>query len=147
MDSLDRALINELQRGFPISPHPYAEMAALLGTSEEELLTRLRRLLEKRILTRFGPLFHAERMGGGLTLAAMAVPEKELEKVAEIVNRFPEVAHNYARDHRYNLWFVLATEHPERIAAVIAAIEAATGYPVLNLPKEEEYYVGLHLPV
>ena len=120
-------------------------LAEELGLSEEALLAHIERLLERGVLTRFGPLFHAERIGGALSLCAMAVPGAELERVAAKVNAHPEVAHNYEREHELNLWFVLATEKLERIETVIAEIERETGISVLNLPKEEEFYIGLHL--
>jgi DNA-binding Lrp family transcriptional regulator len=147
MDALDRCIVNELQGGFPLSERPYAEVAARLGTSEDELLVRLERLLADGVLTRFGPMYHAERLGGALTLAAMQVPEADFERVAAQVNAHPEVAHNYARDHAFNMWFVLATETPERIGEVIAAIERETGLKVYNMPKLEEFYVGLRFDV
>ena len=143
MDTLDRAIVNQLQGGFPVSERPYAEAAARLGTSEGELIRRIDALLDDGVLTRFGPMYHAERLGGALTLAAMQIPPQDFERVAAIVNAFPEVAHNYAREHTLNMWFVLATETPERIDQVIAAIERDTGYPVHNLPKREEFFVGL----
>jgi len=143
MDNLDRAIINEFQGGFPISPRPYAEAAARLGISEGDFIDRVRSLLEAGVLSRFGPMFHAEKLGGGLTLAAMAVPEADFEAVTETVNAFPEVAHNYAREHELSMWFVLATKTPERVAEVIAEIEAATGLHVYDMPKLEEFFVGL----
>jgi len=143
MDALDRAIINELQGGFPLSERPYAEAAARLGTTEDELIRRVDALLADGVLSRFGPMYHAERLGGGLTLAAMQIPPEDFERVAKIVNSYPEVAHNYAREHALNMWFVLATETPERIAEVIAAIEQDTGYRVCNMPKREEFFVGL----
>jgi DNA-binding Lrp family transcriptional regulator len=145
MDALDRKIINALQGGFPIAEHPFGEPAAGLGIEEDLLIERLQGLLESKVLSRFGPLYHAERLGGGLTLAAMAVPEEHFDTVVETVNGFPEVAHNYRRDHRLNMWFVVATERPERVGAVLAEIEAATGLPVLNLPKREEYFLELRL--
>ncbi|RKZ48392.1 MAG: Lrp/AsnC family transcriptional regulator [Candidatus Parabeggiatoa sp. nov. 2] len=143
MDAIDRNIINNLQGNFPISERPYAEAAEQLDITEDELIQRLTKLLEQGILTRFGPMYHAERLGGGLTLAAMQVPEAEFDQVAKQVNAFPEVAHNYARDHELNMWFVLATERPERINEVIKEIEAQTGLRVYNMPKQAEYYVGL----
>jgi DNA-binding Lrp family transcriptional regulator len=143
MDATDRNIINALQGGFPVCERPYAAAAADLGIAEDELLRRLERLLADGALTRFGPMYHAERLGGALTLAAMRVPEADFERVAGIVNGFPEVAHNYRREHAFNMWFVLATEHPGRITEVIGAIERATGLKVYNLPKREEFYVGL----
>lgn len=143
MDAIDRAIINRLQDGFPITEHPYREAADALGIDEQTLIRRLQRMLEQRQLSRFGPMYHAERLGGGLSLCAMSIPERDFERVAGQVNAFDEVAHNYARDHRLNMWFVLATETPERIREVLDEIEQVTGYPVYDMPKEQEFFVGL----
>lgn len=147
LDDVERTIINGLQDGFPVCEQPYREAAERLGLTEDALIEGLGNLLEDGVLSRFGPLYHAERMGGALTLAALAVPEPEFERVAEQVNAFPEVAHNYARDHALNMWFVLATEKPERTAEVIMAIESATGLHVHDMPKIAEYFVGLRLEV
>ncbi len=147
LDALDRRILNRLQDGLPIVEAPFAVVAQELEIEEQMLLERLNDLRESGVLSRFGPMYHAERLGGGLTLAAMSIPEIYFNAVAEEVNAFAEVAHNYRREHRLNMWFVLATETPERIGDVIAAIEAATGYPVYNMPKQEEFHVRLHLPV
>ncbi|WP_163577201.1 AsnC family transcriptional regulator [Halomonas faecis] len=147
LDAADRRIVNRLQDGLPLVAAPYAAVAAELELSEGELLYRLERLLESGVLSRFGPMYHAERLGGGLTLAALAVPEPDYPRITELVNAFPEVAHNYRREHRLNMWFVLATETPMRIDEVVAEIEAATGLPVYNMPKQEEFHVRLHLPV
>jgi len=145
MDEIDRRIINALQAGFPISETPYQEAAQALGLSEQELLDRLENLLKDQTLSRFGPLYDAEAMGGALTLAAMQVPEDRFEKVTQIVNAFPEVAHNYARSHALNMWFVLATETPEQLQQALAGIERETGLTVYNMPKITEYFVGLKL--
>ena len=147
MDALDRAIINQLQQGLPVAERPYGMVAQQLGTDEATLLERLGALLDAGYLSRFGPMYHAERLGGGLTLAAMAVPESRFDAVTEIVNAYPEVAHNYRRDHALNMWFVLATETPQRIAEVIAEIEAATGLVVNDMPKQHEFFVGLKFEV
>lgn len=145
LDDLDRRLINALQGGFPLSEEPYREVAEALGCTEAEVLARLQRLLEQRVLTRFGPMFQVERMGGRFLLAALAVPEERFEAVAEQVNALPEVAHNYRREHHLNMWFVLATETPAGIDAAIARIQAATGLPVYAFPKEREFFVEMKL--
>jgi DNA-binding Lrp family transcriptional regulator len=147
MDTLDRSIINELQGGFPLCERPYAQVAARIGTTEQALMQRLDALLDDGTLTRFGPMYHAERLGGGLTLAAMKIPLRDFDRVAGLVNAHPEVAHNYAREHTFNMWFVLATEMPERIDEVIREIEQETGYKVYNMPKQEEFYVGLRFDV
>ncbi|HEY3327793.1 MAG TPA: AsnC family transcriptional regulator [Novimethylophilus sp.] len=143
MDELDRAMINHLQGGFPLCERPFQEVAAQLGIGEDELIVRLGKLLDEKVLTRFGPMYQIERMGGAFSLAAMRVPEEDFERAAAIVNALPAVAHNYRREHAFNMWFVLATETPQGIHETIASIEAETGYPVCNMPKEREYFVGL----
>lgn len=144
-DETDRRLINGLQGGFPLVHRPYGEVAARLGLSEEEVIRRLHRLLAERVLTRFGPMFQIERAGGAFCLAAMEVPEQRWAEVVERVNGFAEVAHNYRREHRLNMWFVLATETPDGIAACAREIERATGLAVQLFPKEREYFVGMKL--
>jgi len=145
MDELERAIVNRLQGGFPLAGRPFAAAARELGTDEATLIAKLQAMLEAGTLTRFGPMYDAERLGGAFTLCAMSVPPADLERAAALVNAHPEVAHNYERAHRYNLWFVLATASREQIPAVIAAIEAQTGYPVLDLPREQEYFIDLRL--
>jgi siroheme decarboxylase len=143
LDAIDRALINDYQGGFPVSAEPFAEVGASLGIEAEEVLARITRLLDEGTLSRFGPMYHAEKMGGGLTLAALEVPVDDYDRIADIVNGFDEVAHNYARDHDFNMWFVIATETPEGVAETISRIEAATGLVVHNMPKKEEFFIGL----
>lgn len=143
IDEQDRSIINALQGGFPICDEPYLKAAESLGLSEAELISRIKSLLESGALSRFGPLINADAMGGGLTLAALCVPKDDFEKVAGQVNAHPEVAHNYEREHEYNMWFVIATEAPEEIKKVISEIESETGLAVLNVPKLEEFFIGL----
>ncbi|MCT8962814.1 Lrp/AsnC family transcriptional regulator [Pseudomonas veronii] len=145
LDEADRRLINKLQDGFPLCPRPFAEAAAQLDMSEEELIERVARLRAAGILTRFGPLFQIERAGGAYCLAAMAVSEARWETVLEYVNARIEVAHNYRREHALNMWFVLATARPVEIAACIDAIQQATGLAVLAFPKEREYFLEMKL--
>lgn len=147
MDSLDRTIINQLQGDFPLSEHPFAEAALRLGATEDELLARIKQLLADKVLTRFGPMYHAERLGGGLSLAAMKVAPEDFESVVETLNRMPEVAHNYARDHALNMWFVLATETQKGLPDVLESIEHKTGYKVYDMPKIKEYFVELKLTV
>ena len=146
MDAADRRIIDTLQGGFPICERPFAAAAAELDIAEDELIARIDRLLHAGMLTRFGPLFDAEKLGGAFTLAAMRVPAADFERVAAQVNAFPEVAHNYEREHALNMWFVIATETPEAIAEVIGRIERATALQVLAFPKEREFFVELKLP-
>ncbi|OGA51985.1 MAG: protein nirG [Betaproteobacteria bacterium RIFCSPLOWO2_12_FULL_62_58] len=147
MDDIDRNIVNLLQGGFPISELPYRQAAESLGLTEDQLIERIGRMLDEGALTRFGPLYHAERLGGAYALAAMKVPAQDVERVALAVNRLPEVAHNYEREHAFNLWFVLATETPRGIAGAAQRLERDTGYPVYLMPKLDEYFVGLRFAV
>jgi DNA-binding Lrp family transcriptional regulator len=147
LDDLDRRIINQLQRGFPLCARPYAEAAEQLGCDEAELLARLQALLNSGLLSRFGPLYNAEKLGGALSLCAIAVPEARFDDVTELVNAHAEVAHNYRREHRLNMWFVLATDSLAAQRSTLDAIEAETGLVVHNMPKQAEFFVGLHFEV
>ncbi len=142
LDDLDRAIINQLQGGFPIADEPFTIAAQELGIDADLLKSRIQNLLQENIVTRFGPMYQIEKIGGAFTLAAMSIPNDQFDQVAAQVNALREVAHNYRRDHEFNMWFVLATETPDGIAAAIERIETVTGYKVFNLPKEKEYFVG-----
>lgn len=143
LDAVDRRLINRLQDGLPLVERPFAAIAQELELQEDAVIDRIRQLRSEGVLSRFGPLFDAEKLGGSLTLAALAVPEDQFEPVAAEVNRLPEVAHNYQRDHAYNMWFVVAAETPQALERTLSVIAERTGLPVLNLPKQREY--RLHL--
>ena len=146
-DTLDRQIINALQGGFPIVDEPYVEVASWFDISPHELIRRIGNLLKTRALSRFGPLYNTERMGGAVTLAALSVPQERFDEVTRLVNDHWQVAHNYAREHTLNRWFVISTENPEQIETVINAIEKETGLKVYNCPKEKEYFIGLRLEV
>ena len=144
-DATDRRILNRMQEDLPLTAHPYAAVAAELGLTEGDLLERLTRMKAARLITRFGPFFDAAAMGGAFCLCAMAVPEAEFDTVLTKVNAHPEVAHNYERTHRLNMWFVLATETPQGIAATADAIEAETGIAVLRFPKLQEFFIGFRV--
>ena len=143
LETEDRAIINALQGDFPVCDRPFAVAAARLGLDETELMSRIGSLLDRGVLSRFGPMYNAEAMGGSFCLCAMAVPPDGLEDIVARVNAHPEVAHNYERTHTLNVWFVLGTEDPARINAVVREIEAETGLRVYTFPKEQEFYIGL----
>ncbi|RLA08398.1 MAG: Lrp/AsnC family transcriptional regulator [Gammaproteobacteria bacterium] len=142
MDNTDKKIINHLQYGLPLVSRPFHQSAAELGISEDELIKRLKNLLEQKYLSRFGPLYNAEKLGGCLSLCAMSIKDKDFENVTEIVNSYDEVAHNYEREHKFNMWFVIATTGIKRKQQVLKEIERQTKYKVYDLPKEKEYFVG-----
>ncbi|MGI9481568.1 MAG: Lrp/AsnC family transcriptional regulator [Hyphomicrobiales bacterium] len=143
LDEIDRQIINNLQGGFPISERPFLDVANSLGIAEQDLIDRITRLVSDGVLSRFGPMHDAEKLGGAVTLCAVAAPKERFDKVTELVNRHEEVAHNYARNHTLNMWFVIAVDSPGEIERVIAEIEKETGLTVYNFPKQREFFIGL----
>ena len=144
MDTLDKNIINTLQHDFPVCDRPFEQLAQTLNSTEDELINRVQKMLDDGLLTRFGPMYNAVNMGGALSLCAMKVPADQFDKVTEQVNAFSEVAHNYQRDHEMNMWFVLATESQQDLDNTLDAIEKTTGISVYNMPKQKEFFVGLH---
>ena len=143
---LHQRLLNDFQREFPLTPEPYAELADALGVDETTVLHLLEEMQSRRIISRVGPVFAPNRVGVS-TLAAMAVPPDRLEQIAEFINTFPEVNHNYEREHRFNLWFVITAASAERLAELLAQFEDVTGLSVLSLPLLEEFHIDLGFPL
>jgi DNA-binding Lrp family transcriptional regulator len=140
--SLEQRLLNEFQHGMPLTPNPYADIARQLGVYETTVLETLQRLQTEGVVSRVGAVFRPNRIGAS-TLAAIAVPAAELEEVAAMVSEFTEVNHNYEREHRFNLWFVVVADDEDRLETVLAEIEERSGYPVLDLPLLNEYFIDL----
>jgi len=139
---LERRLLDEFQHELPLATRPFAEMAQRLGVSEAEVIERLNALAECGAISRVGPVFRPKRLGAS-TLAAMAVPPEYLDEVADLVSALPEVNHNYEREHRFNLWFVITAEDAEHLEAVLDGIAEETGIPVMPLPMEEDFHIDL----
>ena len=142
MQALTSRLLNDFQRNFPLDPAPFARIARSLDTTSETVLETLRTLQARGAVSRVGPVFRPNTVGVS-TLAAMAVPVEELETVAAIVSAYPQVNHNYEREHRFNLWFVATAENPRALQETLHAIQDSTGYAVLSLPLLRDYHIDL----
>lgn len=140
--TLEFRLLNEFQRDFPLTPAPFAEIAARLGSDEATVLSLLRHLRDDGTISRVGAVF-APRAVGASTLAAMAVPHERLEEVAAIVSARHGVNHNYEREHHFNLWFVATAPDEDALAVLLDEIGAAAGYPPIALPLLEEFHIDL----
>ena len=146
LTELEKRLLNDYQHGFPISPTPYADIAGDLNVSEDEVLACLTSLSQRGMISRIGPVIRPKRVGTS-TLAAVSVPEDRLEEVAQQVSSYPEVNHNYEREHAFNLWFVITASDQSRIQAILEDIRSATGLQLLDLPMEEDYHIDLGFPL
>ena len=146
MSDLERRLLDGFQRDFPLSPTPYADIAACLEVTEDEVLDAVRRLSAAAAVSRVGPVFRPHTVGAS-TLAAMVVPPELLDEVAALVSGYLEVNHNYEREHRFNLWFVVTGPDKCHIDDVLAEIGARTGLPLLSLPMVNDYHIDLAFPL
>ncbi|HDL16540.1 MAG TPA: Lrp/AsnC family transcriptional regulator, partial [Rhizobiales bacterium] len=146
MSKIQRRLIDAWQRDFPLLRDPYAHMAFELGVSELYLLGMIKQLIRENILSRVGAVV-APNTAGASVLAAIAAPAGRLEEVAAVVNAEPGVNHNYEREHRYNLWFVVTGRDRRAVDAAIARIQDATGLDVLTLPLRTAYHIDLGFPL
>lgn len=137
MDDLDKQLLNIIQADFPICPHPYEVLAQRLEVSEAEALSRVKALVESGVIRRIGAAFDTRKLGHMSTLVAAKVPSERLREVADIVSSFPQVTHNYGRDHEYNLWFTLICRDADEIERVLSRIKDKTGITNMHvLPAE-----------
>ncbi|AZC24542.1 Lrp/AsnC family transcriptional regulator [Pseudomonas sessilinigenes] len=142
LDPLEKRLIERFQHGMPVCAEPYLEMAQALDCSQEQVIACLQRMAEHGRLSRIGPVFEHRRAGAS-TLAALAVPQERLQQVAERINHYPEVNHNYAREHHYNLWFVLTGPDRAHLQNVLTELQADTGLVPLDLPMLTAYRIDL----
>lgn len=146
LSALEKCLLNDYQRGFPLCASPFAVIAEQQGVTEKEVIETLESLQQRGLISRVGPVFAPQRAGAS-TLAALSVPDEELQRVADLVSRFGEVNHNYEREHGFNLWFVVTAPDKAHVQRVLDAIEEETGLPVLNLPLERSFYIDLGFPL
>lgn len=142
LSKLQQNIINQYQKGFPLSNSPYKVMAKQLNSTEIEVFEAVLKLNDNGMLSRIGAVFNHKKAGAS-TLAAIAVPPNELTQVAQLVNQFEQVNHNYAREHDYNLWFVVTAQDDKSLNTVLAQIEQLTGYEILVLPMEASYHIDL----
>ena len=145
LSELDRRLLDEFQRDFPLEPRPFARIAEELGTTESKVLDRLGYLKRYGALSRVGAVLRPNQVGAS-TLAALAVPPEELESVAALVSAYPQVNHNYEREHLYNLWFVLTASDRagiDRVLEAIAETAAHLGLRSAKLLRETRKWPGI----
>jgi DNA-binding Lrp family transcriptional regulator len=139
---LHKQLLNDFQQDLPLSVTPYQEIADSLGITEDEVLSIFKELQDKQFISRIGSVIAPNSIAVS-SLMAMAVPAEQLKKIASIVNQYPEVNHNYERENRMNLWFVLIAKDKHNLQAVIADMELKTGFKILYLPLIADYFINL----
>jgi DNA-binding Lrp family transcriptional regulator len=151
LTELEKQLLNDYQQGMPLVSEPFIVMAQELNqkgfsVTQDDIIKSLESLTERGMVSRVGAVFKPQSIGGS-TLAAMAVPESQIEDVAQIINQFTQVNHNYRREHQFNLWFVVTASSQEEVEQVLLQIEQKTGLSVMNLPMESDYHIDLGFPL
>jgi siroheme decarboxylase len=142
MNPTDRAILNRIQSDFPITPRPFAAIAAELELSEAEVLHRVAVLKERGIIRRIGANFVPGKLGFVSTLCAARVPEDKVQQFTAAVNRHPGVTHNYLRDNEFNVWFTFIAPSMAQIEASLAQLARETGVPeILNLPATKVFKI------
>ena len=139
---LEKHLLNDFQHDFPLVSRPYKKIADELGTTEDIVIEKLNELQERGYVSRVGTVFRANSIGAS-SLAAMSIPDDELDHVAGMVNEYSEVNHNYQREHHYNLWFVLTASDEHTLNAILDDIEQRSGHAVMYLPMLEDFHIDL----
>ncbi len=146
-DPQDRSLLEMIQYGIPVAADIWDSIGRDAGMTGPEVLFRLHRLQEEGVLRSIGPILEPEQVGlGASTLVALRVPQERIITVADIVNEYREVSHNYQRDHPYNLWFTLSCPSWDALDRVLEEIRTRTGIgeeDLLNLPRRKRFKIGV----
>jgi DNA-binding Lrp family transcriptional regulator len=142
LDELDKAILNQIQSSFPITPRPYAVVGESLGLSEAEVVTRVQKMVDAGIIRRIGANFNSRQLGYTSTLCAAHVPPNQIDQFIQVVNHYPGVTHNYLRRHHLNIWFTLIAESADRIAEILSEIARESGIPqIYSFPAKKIFKI------
>ncbi|MBZ3935751.1 siroheme decarboxylase subunit alpha [Methanimicrococcus blatticola] len=147
LDEIDRKLINLIQLNFPVSAHPFEDIAAEIGTTEDVVIDKLSRLKKEGVIRRIGPIINTRGIGGTNTLAAVKVPENQIDKAAAVINRYDEVSHNYLRNEEYNIWFTVSAPTQDRLNQILSEIQTELDCPLLDLPTIKQFKIQVNFHV
>ncbi|MCK5669513.1 MAG: Lrp/AsnC family transcriptional regulator [Gammaproteobacteria bacterium] len=139
---LEQSLLNDFQHNFPLSQQPFHDIAERLDIDADLVMEALKSLKDRGVISRVGPVIKPNSIGNSI-LAALKVPGDQLIETANMINTYPEVNHNYEREHRFNLWFVITAEDENRLDFILDDIEQKSGYPLLRLPLIDDYHIDL----
>ena len=140
--SMQKKMLNNYQQDFPLSSTPFKDIALSLDVSEDDILLAFSELKKEKFINRIGSIITPNFIGTS-SLVAMAIPENQLHSVADIVSSYPEVNHNYERESRFNLWFVLIAKNEDDLQSIIEAIEIEAGFKTMQLPLIADYFINL----
>jgi len=148
IDDVDRKVLNLMQGKFPLQPKPYAAVAQLAGLAEAEVLARVQRLLDDRIIRQVTPIYDTRALGYGSMLVAAKVDPEHPWRAAKIINSHPGVSHNYLRNHEFNMWFTLAVEGDSKLGlqGTLDVLQELTGAEsIRQLPTLKLFKIRMDL--
>ncbi len=146
LDEQDKRLLNLLQWEFPLEPRPFAVLAGILGATEEDVLRRVSRLKDEKVIRQIGAIFDSRRLGYQSCLVAARAPAEKIEAVAEVINQHPGVSHNYERNHTFNLWFTLTVPESQDLQAEADRLMRESGaLSIRLLPTIRLFKIGVRL--
>ena len=151
LDEIEKAFLRIVQEEVPLVKQPWDMLAMKLGITYEDLMERIQRLHDEGVIRRFSPVLETDKVGlSARTLVLMKVPPERIDEVANIVNSFEVVTHNYEREHEYNLWFTIITSSQERLESSLKKIIEATRIPykeILDLPVTKKHKIKVNFEI
>lgn len=147
LDEKDKKILNTIQFGFPLETKPFQKMGDRLGISEDEVIQRLGRLHDEGAIRKIGPIINRKGLGGTSTLIAVKVPDEKIDEVAEYINAYHEVSHNYLRPGKYNIWFTISAPDRERINCILNELNKKTGLDFIDLPTKRLFKIGVKFDI
>ncbi|WP_321429155.1 AsnC family transcriptional regulator [uncultured Methanolobus sp.] len=147
LDDTDKKILNTIQFGFPLETEPYRKLGEELSISEEEVIERLDRLHDEGAVRKIGPIINRRGVGGTSTLVAVTVPEEKVDEVAEYINAYHEVSHNYHRPEKFNVWFTISAANRERIDTILKELREKTGLEFIDLPTKKLFKIGVRFNI
>ncbi len=139
---MDKKILNQLQKEFPLTSAPYMDIAEAMGINENAVIESIRRMKETGVIRRIGAVFDSPKMGFISTLCAMKVPEDRLDEVASMINQPAGVTHNYLRDNPvYNLWFTVTAPSRQELQVILSRLERESGLAIHSMPAKKVYKI------
>ncbi|MBI5254146.1 MAG: Lrp/AsnC family transcriptional regulator [Euryarchaeota archaeon] len=148
LDGIDKKILRELQGNLPIAKRPFLEAAKKVGIAEEDFFSRVKKLIEKGIIRKFGLRIDSRKVGFASTLVAMKVAKHRIDAVAEQLNSYESITHNYARDHEYNLWFTVIDRDEKELGETLERIKREVEHEeMLNLPVLRKFKINVKFDI
>lgn len=152
LSEIDKKILQRLQTNLPLTHRPFLDLANELDIDEDLVIERIKAMVEGKYVRRLAPIINTQAVGNSATLAAMQVPEDRIDDVAEVINGYSGVSHNYLRKGKnkelpLNIWFTMSAPSQEKLEENIKEIEDSTGFKVRMLPTTKKFKIGVKFKI